>query len=878
MPPAARLYRALLRLLPRRLRDEAEADLLETFSAAHARVARLGLAARARFWAALCGDLLLTAAAERLRPPVAFERHSRRSQTMIITDLRLALRRQARTPGLSLLAAMTLGVGLAAPLVASVLARDILLEPLPFPDAGRLVRLLERSEAGRVMWPSYPNAADWRADAGEAFDGIGIADVPKEGPIGSGGRVWRVPVSRAGRGFFETLGVRPIAGRLFAPDETVQGGPAAALISERLWRAELGASALDTLTLDIGAERYAVAGVLPASFRFLGDGGVWAEGADVWTPLDRDANLGQRTSHGYHVVGRLREGVSIDQARSAMDRLSVSLKAEHGAPTDADSVILTPLHDVVVRGAREPLTLLLYAAAAVLLVSCLNLSAAILAQGLHRGRELAVRLAVGASRARLVRQLVIEASALALPGAAIGVALAAAALRVIKTSPEGTLARLEETSLDLEAFGMAAMSAVAAACLAGLIPALVISRRALAGRLRSHGASSAQPSQRGLWTGFVTAQIAITVLMLAGSGLLLRSFAAALAVDVGYDATNVLAIDVALAESRYAEPARRAAYYDTALDALRAVPGVRAAGLTSVLPHEPSAYVSSTWLDDAEDGPRPYAGYRLVDPGYFEAIGIATVRGDMQEFRRGAAFVDAGLAGRLWEDGPRFGDRIANGFAKTALPVQGVVGTVREWHEGDDTWGAVYADFHQHLERTQSMHFVVRHDGRAAAATEAVRRALAAVDPLTPVTVERLEARTAQSLGGRRLLLLLAVGFGAIALALAAAGVYAMVAFAVERQRREAAIRLALGAAPRAIGARVLGQGFAPAAGGIVLGLLMTMPLQRLIASHLFNVAPSDPAALGAAATAVIAAAGVAAIGPARRASRVDPVEALRQD
>jgi putative ABC transport system permease protein len=881
-----RAYRRLLRLLPPRFRDDAEAELLETFRTLHARAQARGRLALGRFWVRMLVDVLVTSfaehgfdarAARRRRRPAD---HRASSIVQLIggagRDLRLAIRRLGRMPAPAFTSGGTLALGLATSIVSAILVRDVLLRPLPFPQPGELVRILEVSEGGRRWWPSFPNAADWRQHA-SFFRGVGIADIPSVRPVLVDGAAVRVPVSRAARGFFETLGVRPAAGRLFAADENRPGGRAAAIVSDRFWRSVLAARPPGALDVTIGLEHYAVVGVLPADFRFLGDGAAWTDPAAIWTPMDRDAGLGQRTSHGYHVVARLAPGVTLDRARADMNALARTLKAQHGEPTQADGASLTPLVDVVTRSARDPLMLLLVASGVVLLVTCFNLAAVVLAHGLTRTRELSVRLALGATRATLVRHLLAETATLAVPGAVMGLVGAGLGLGAIRTAAAGGLPRLDTAALDLAAVALAFGVALLTACLAGIIPALALSRRRTLERLRVQSATTGPRDERRVWLGLVGVQVTLTVVLLAGTGLLLRSFRAALDVDLGYDARRVLAVDLTLPESRYGEPARRVAFYDAALERLRSTPGIAAAGLTSVLPHLTSALTAGT--SRGEDGDaRLFAGYRVVDAGYFDAIGIVRLRGSRDALRSGQALVDGRLQRQLWSGRDPIGDRVVNSFSDRVLTVGGVVGTVREWQQGEETTGAVYVDYHFRPDLLQSMSFVVRYAEGEGAAIDRIRRALAAVDSLVPVTIEPLDRRTAESLAGRRLLLTLAGGFAVVALLLSTSGVYAMAAFTTARRRREAAIRLALGAHPSSLGRRVILQAIVPASAGILAGVALAIPVGRAMQAQLFHVRPADPVVLGAAALAVAVAALAAAIAPARRAARVDAAVALRQD
>src|SRR4051812_20734666 len=305
-----------------------------------------------------------TASAVNRTPPAPSNIFVRNAIRGVLYDLRFAVRRLARQPGWTALSAGTLALGLATTIVATVLVRDVLLQPLPFPQSDRLVRIVERSDNGRGWWPSFPNASDWGAQA-TFFSGVGIADIPAVRPVALNGTAVRVPVSRAARGLFETLGVQPVAGRLFSAEENAHGGPPVAIVSEAFWRGTLRGQPLDQLSLGIRDRSYAVVGVLPRTFRFLGDGGAWSDPADVWTPMDQDEGLGSRTSHGYHVVARLRDGTTLAQARIDMNALVARIKTQAPEPTNADTAVLTPLRDVVVRQAREPLGWLFDASLAV---------------------------------------------------------------------------------------------------------------------------------------------------------------------------------------------------------------------------------------------------------------------------------------------------------------------------------------------------------------------------------------------------------------------------------------------------------------------------------------------------------------------------------
>jgi putative ABC transport system permease protein len=769
---------------------------------------------------------------------------------------------------------MTLGIGIAAAVLMLVLTRDVLLRPLPFGQPDRLVRLLERSDAevDRTFWPSLPNILDWRAHT-TVFDGVAAADVGAVEPVLASGRADRLAIGRVTRGFFETLGVRPVVGRGFAEEENRAGGPAVALVGWEEWQGVLGGRPLEEISLEIGRDVYRVVGVLPAGFRFLGYGNEWLR-AGVWLPLERLPLHGGRMSHGYHTVARLRTGIDVATAERGMDELASRLKLEHGEATHADAVIVEPLSDAVLASSRMPLRLLLVAAFGVLVVSCLNLGAALLARGLGRVRELSLRSALGAHRRDLIRLLLAHAAVLAIPGAVVGVAGAWAALRLIRANAPTAVPRLKEVALDPGAVAIALGLALATAVAAGLLPAVMLSVRNVAGELRTHWNATNTRQQRVLWDAFVAGQAALTLVLLVASTMLARSLFAALDVDLGYDPSHVVLASVSLPESRYDSPERRRVFYETALASIRSSGDVTAAGLVSVPPDEVSAMITPVWRDGAEAN-RLWAGFRMADEGYFTTLGIPIVAGAMDP-SSDAVLIDGYLVDALWDGAaPAAGDRLAVGSGGS-VAIGGVAGAVRTWNMNSPI-GATYVHWTRVPERLLSMHIVARGpDPRGVAA--AVRRGIAAADPLVPASFDRLDTRVRASMADRRLMLIIALGFSVVALFLAAAGVYAMVSQAVARRRRESGIRVILGARPRQVRLRAIVLGLLSSLAGTLLGAIASFGAVHLMRSQLFGVTGIDALSIGGPAALLLSAAALAAWLPARRAGRVDPIRLLRED
>lgn len=884
-----RVYGWILVVLPPSFRAEAEEELLEVFRDGYASARRGGVVTRWGFLLRVAGDLLWTVVAEwwaRLRggpTPGAQGGRAGPSQgggwdKAVGLQLRSAVRSLTRRPGRTVVAATALGLGITTLVVAVVLVQGILLRPLPFPAADRLVRLVELDQNGRQWWPSYPNFVDWRAQGGRVFEGVAAADAALPRPVVWSGQAQRLSVAAYSRGFLDVLGVHPAVGRDIAADENVPGGPAVAVVSWRFWRGRLGGGRLEDVFLTIGTDRYAVVGVLPPGFRFFGDGLAWSD-PDVWLPMERSRDLGGRESHGYHVVGRLRAGISLATARRAMSDLARHIRETSGERTQAYSVGLTRVLNDVVGKARDPLRLLLLAAGLVLLVACLNVAGLLLADGLGRDRELAVRLALGAGRGSLCGLLLLEAMMLALPGAAVGTALSWAGIAWLHHLHFPGLPRLDQVRVDGPTLLIAVAIALASAALAGTLPALLLSARNVAERLRSSMGSTDRRFTQRLWRMFIAGQAGLTLVLLFGTGLFLRSLVAALAVPLGYQPDHVLVASISLPASGYSAGSRAVSFYDRLLGRVRALPGVESAGLISILPDRMSAHTTFTVRQDG-DTASIFSAFRVTDPGFFRVMRIPPGRGRTPSagaLRPGQAWIDEALAARLFGRTSPMGHPIRNFWMDSTALVAGTVGAIRQWNQ-DRPIPTVYVDYHTPGLNLGDENLVVRTAGDLDAMASTVRRSIRNLDPLVPVTTATLTSRINTSMAGKRLMLGMVGSFAAIALSLAALAIYALVAFAVSRRRREVGIRMALGAPAQAVQRKLAADGLAPTLAGMVVGLLATYPAGRLIRSQLFQVGSWDRLTLVAAVALLVLTAGVAALLPARAALRLDPARVLRDE
>lgn len=846
---------------------------------------------RAGFWVRMMADLVVTAAAEWAAPHRSVARSPEQaSETGRMArghgrgffrwlpgagSVRHGARRLAFAPARTAASAATLGLGIGATLVMLALVRGVLLRPLPFAEPGRLVRMLEVDDSGATWWPSYPNFADWREHGADLLAGVAAVDSPRIRPVLYGDRAARLAVGRASRGLFDLLGVPLARGREPDTAENAPGGTPAAVVSWSTWNDRLGAAPLDRTIITVGIETYQVVGVTPPGFRFLGAAGLWAE-ADVWLPLDREPGPGGRRSHGYHVVGRLNDDVDLATAGRRVNALAARMREVHGEATHAHTVRLTPLREVVVGDARQPLTMLTGAALLVLFVACFNLAGALLAAGIGRRDELAVRRALGASRRDVLAHVLVEALLLALPGALVGILVAWLGLRLLLVAPPVAVARIGTVSLDGPDMAMAVVMAVAAALVGGLGPAWTLSARDPADTLAAAGRSTSGRREGLVWHGFVAAQVALTVVLLTAAALLAGSLFEARSVDLGYDPDPVLAISVSLPESRYPAPADRVAFFERALAATRAVPGVVAVGVTNQLPHVTQAFIGGA-ARPAEPETWMFAGLRTVNDGFFDALGIPRLA--LEAGGAGTSVVvDESIAETLFDGDDPVGGTLASSLLGEPVRIGGLVGAVREWNHPLHAVGTLYVDYRRRPDLLLDAHLLVRTGIAPSSLAAPIRSVLAAIDPAVPVEAEALASLVGEQLADRRLILGIAAAFALVTLSLAAVGVYSVVAFTTHRRRREAGIRLALGARPNQVRRAMLGHGLRPALAGLVAGAGAAVPAGWMLRAQLFAVRPTDPFGLLAAVGLLGVVALLAAWLPTRATTRQDPLISLRQN
>jgi predicted permease len=820
----------------------------------------------------------------------------------VLNDLRLAARALRRAPAFALATALTLALGMGATTALFAAVRGVLLRPLPYPRPEQLVRVREVAPGGGALAFADPNFDDLRRGA-RAFSALAAyrgAPVVVTG----GAEAARVPSAVVTRDFFAVMGVRPAAGRAFVGDELQQGGAQAVVVSDGFWRRALGgARDFAARPLVVDGQPYAVVGVMPPGFGF-------PDGTEIWRSRELYPMGTSRTAHNLAVVGRLRDGATAAAAQGEASALVRALKRAYGSDMRAVDVAVEPLRDAVVGRARTPILLLFAAAGVLLLVAAANVTTLLLARGAARRRELGVRVAVGATRARLLRPMLAEAAVLAGAGAVGGVAVAAAGARALAAAAPAALPRAGEVRVDLPVLGFAlAGAAVLAAALGGTTGlraaglALAARGGAVAGGERA-GTEGRAGARARAW--LVSSQVALTAVLLVGAGLLGRSFLSLTAVDPGFRTEGAAVVSVTFPrvdDGDRVGPARQRQAADAIVARLRALPGVRAAGAVTSLPVLGGNDGSGTYLvqtrpdevrdmDDfarlSKDPTRAgQASYRKATDGYFEAMRIPLLRGRLFTAADGpdappVAVISASVARQSFGDREPLGRLIQFGNMDgdtRPLTVVGVVGDVRENGLAADPEPTVYSLARQRPPSTGLVAVLAGGPGFDAAATmAAASRAVRAVDPGLPVRTRRIEEVFERAVADRRYALVLAGAFGAAALALAAAGLYGVVAYVAAQRRRELGVRVALGARAGDVRRLVLGRGLAPAALGLGAGLAGALAAGRLLAAHLYGVRPGDPATFAGVALALGAVAFAAAWAPARRAARVDPASVLRAE
>ncbi|HEX4440655.1 MAG TPA: ABC transporter permease [Thermoanaerobaculia bacterium] len=805
-----------------------------------------------------------------------------------LRDVRYALRGMARAPGFTAAAILALSLGIGASVAIFSVVRAVLLRPLPYREPGRLAVILHRR-----FNPTAPaNFLDWRRTS-RAFADMGAVESWTPNLSGAGDSE-SVPALRVTAGLLPMVGTPPHLGRLFLPGEDQPGRDRVAILGDGLWRRRFGADpGVVGRTIALNGEKYEIVGVMPRGFDFPV---FWARGRELWVPLAFGERVSSRTGFSLRVFGRLASGATMAGARAEI--ASITGELEKRFPGTNRDVTVTPLTEAVVGDVRPALLVLTGAVGLLLLIGCANVAHMLLARAAARTREVALRNALGATRSRLIRQLLTESVVLSAASGAVGVTLAAAAVRGLTALAPAFLPRVESVSLDpaVLAFGVALALVTGAAF--GLVPALQTSRGDVAAALREgERGSSAGSRVCRLRSILVSSEFALAIVLLVGAGLLARSFLGLHRIDPGFDPEGALTATVSVAGTADADPGRRGAFYERLLDSSRAVPGVTAAGMINHLPLAGDIWGFPYDVEGrppAPPGDASFATYRVVMPGYFAAMRIPLRAGrDFTPADRlgapGAAIVNESFARREWPGQSAVGKRVTFDEEDGRPLWRTVVGVAPDVVRG--SWTAKpepeaympYLQERSYLERPgspfQYMTLVVRGSGDPASLAAPLRRAVAALDPSATVSdVQSLRRVVGEATADTRFYLVLFGIFAASAAALAGIGIFGVVSYAVSRRTREFGIRMALGAGRGELVAMVLAESMRVALAGSAAGIAGALALTGLMRGLLYGVEARDPVTIVGVALLLAAIALVASWLPARRASRIDPRTALQAE
>ena len=797
-----------------------------------------------------------------------------------LDDVRHGLRRLRRTPGFSLAAIATLALGIGASTAIFSAVNPVLIASLPYPEPHRVVAVLENGRGDFGTFGMYRTLAPRT----QTFDAMAVTRRWQPAVTGAG-TPERLDGQRVSAAYFGVLGVAPALGRGFTADDDRAGGPAVAVLADALWRRRFAADpSIVGRLVRLDDTPYTVIGVMPAGFE-----NVLAPAAQIWTTLQYDTALpanGREWGHHLTTVARLARGVAIEAASRETDAAGRSMIAQWrpGSYDPETRFSVEPLRASLVRGVRPVLLVIAVAVLLVLAVACVNVTSLLLARGAERRGEFALRAALGAGRARLVRQMLTESVLLAAVGGAAGLAFAAAAVRgLVAIAPAG-LPRVDAIHVDgtVVAFALGITTLVGLGF--GLLPALDAARTDPHRDIQemSHRTTGGPGRMR---RGLVVVEVGLAIVLLVGAGLLYRSVSALLSVPAGFDASNLLTLQVQLAGRRFDTPEAGTAFFSRALDAVRRVPGVAAAAATSQLPLSGDRDEYGAWFPESAEGPAGGLGvFRYaVSPGYFEAARIPIQRGQAidDRDRRGAppaAVISASLASARFGTHDPIGRTLRLGPA-VPYTIVGVTGDVRQLSLASTDAFAVYISAEQSWFPDPAMSFVIRTHGRPASMAGAVREAIWSVDKDQPIVrISTMTELMTASAAERRFASIVFEGFAIASLLLAAIGIYGILAGGVAERTREIGVRAALGATRLQIVGMVARQGALLTAAGLVIGLIAAPVASRGLTTLLFGVTALDPLTYGAVVALLGVVALLACAVPAWRAARVDPAITLRAE
>ena len=811
-----------------------------------------------------------------------------------VQDLRSGLRQLRKSPGFTAIAVITLALGIGANTAIFSVVNGVLLRPLAFRDADRLVRVWHTPP--QKSFPGIPrftvsaaNYIDWQSQnhvfeqmAIVSYHGFTLTGVDKPEQLDG---------SAVSAEFFSMLGVQPMQGRLFSQDEDQPGHANVVLLSHRFWQEHFGANREIVgryITLD--GQSYLVAGVMPAGFQL-------PDYAQMWTPMAwTDKEKAVRGEHHYLVMARLKPGVDVKQAQAEMNTISNRLEQQYPEDDKGWGAVVIPLHDDLVSDVRPALLVLLGAVGFILLIACVNVVNLSLAKTFSRHKEIAIRTALGASSARVVRQVLVESVWLALCGGLLGLTYAHFGIRLIMAFLADKVPHSVDVGLDVKVLGFTIIISVATGIIAGILPALHLSRSNVNQALKQGlGRTDTDSSGNRTRSILVVVEVSLSLVLLIGAGLMIRSFQRLSAVDPGFESHGVLTETLGVSRAKFGQPLQQAHFFQRVLERVRSLPGVVSAGVVDAIPlggngsHQPIAVEGYPSLPMSE---QPEVDVRLISAGYVSALQIPVLRG--RDFgdsdiagRPATILISASLAHQFWPNENPLGKHITlTFFPGVAREVVGVVGDVKgDSLDQDRPPAALYLPLPQLAPPAQGswesfpMTLVVRSSSHPASLVSAVASAVQDVDREIPIRdVQTMDELVASSLTQQRFNLLLLGAFAGLALLLAAIGIYSVLSYSVRRRIQEIGVRLALGATLSDIFRMIVVEGMKPTMIGVTLGAAGALALGRVMASFIYGIQPTDPLTFVAVAATLALVALLASVIPAFRAAKVDPMVALRYE
>jgi predicted permease len=803
-------------------------------------------------------------------------------------DLRYGVRMLSKNPGFTVVAVLALALGIGANSAIFSVVNTVLLRPLPYQDPDRLVMVWEdRSKNGFPRdTPAVANYIDWR-DQNQVFEGMAAIATQSFNLTGAGDPE-RIEGRRVSANLFALLGVRPQLGRAFLPEEDRAGGNRVVVMSHALWQRRFGSDAnIIGKPLTLNGESHTVVGVMPPGFQFP------SRDDELWAPIAfTSQEAASRGRHFLEVIARMKPGVELQQAQAELNTIAARLQQQYPNTNTNVGAAVVSLHEQLVGDIKPALLVLLGAVGFVLLIACANVANLLLARAAVRQKEITIRVALGASRSRLIRQFLTESVLLAALGGAVGLLFSVWGVSLLKAFIPENISQAAAITIDGRVLGFTLLVSLLTGLVFGLAPATQTSNFNLNETLKEGGRDSTSGSRGNRLRGLlVVAEVAVSLILLIGAGLLINSFLRLRGVDPGFRPDNLLTMRIVLPDTKYPDQARRSAFYTELLNRVEALPGVRSAAVANWIPlvrQGDSIGFSIEGRPDPGQGQRPSVVTRVTSPHYFQTMSIPLLRGrSFGEQDRAdspaVAVISETMARRFWPDRDPLGQRITPGAPDSVDPndwltIVGIAKDVRQTELVADPKPQMYLSYVQ-VGFFAPRHLVVSTAVEPSGLAASVRKAVWEIDKDQPVSnVKTMEEVLSQSIARQRFSMLLLGIFAAVAVALAAVGIYGVMSYSVAQRTHEIGIRMALGASRRDVLRLTVGQGLKLVLVGIAVGLAAALALTRVMSSLLFGVGATDPATFVIISLALVGVAALASYIPARRATRIDPMVALRYE